>query len=236
MLAISRRSFIAASAAVRARSAGRIMGANDRVRVGLIGCGGISVADTRAFCAHPEVEIPVVCDCDDAQIAATLAPFSKGELAEAGDGERFPAHSRAQGHRRLPGCAHPTIGTLCRRTGVRGARTCIARSRWRRASRRGGRCGGGHRNGRVTQMGTMWRSGDHYREAIEFVHSGDWGKVRQVRVWAYLDWVKDAGNPPDGPVPRASITTSGWGRRRSGPSIRTGSTSTSAGSGITRAG
>jgi predicted dehydrogenase len=33
------------------------------------------------------------------------------------------------------------------------------------------------------------------------VRSGKLGKVRQVRCWAYLDWVRSAGNPPDGPVP-----------------------------------
>jgi predicted dehydrogenase len=54
---------------------------------------------------------------------------------------------------------------------------------------------------RVVQMGTQWRSGEHYREAIEFVKSGKLGKIRQVRVWAYLAWVKDAGNPSDAPVP-----------------------------------
>src|ERR1039458_5122050 len=87
MVAISRRSFIAASAAIAAAQ-GRIMGANDRVRVGLIGCGGISVADTRAFCAHPEVEIPVVCDVDDAQIAATPAPVLKKKIARKRTGEK----------------------------------------------------------------------------------------------------------------------------------------------------
>src|SRR3974377_2439660 len=76
MTSINRRTFIAASAGFAAAQ-GRTLGANARVRVGLIGCGGISVADTRAFCAHPEVEIPVVCDVDDAQIADTLARFQK---------------------------------------------------------------------------------------------------------------------------------------------------------------
>jgi predicted dehydrogenase len=54
---------------------------------------------------------------------------------------------------------------------------------------------------RVVQMGTHWRSGPHYAEAIEMVQSGKIGKVRQVRCFAYLDWVTDCGNPPDGPVP-----------------------------------
>jgi predicted dehydrogenase len=54
---------------------------------------------------------------------------------------------------------------------------------------------------RVCQMGTQWRSGEHYREAVEMVRGGKIGKVRQVRCWAYLDWIRDIGNPADGPVP-----------------------------------
>ncbi len=54
---------------------------------------------------------------------------------------------------------------------------------------------------RICQMGTHWRSGEHFAEAVEIVRSGKIGKVRQVRCWAYLDWVRDIGNPPDGPVP-----------------------------------
>lgn len=57
------------------------------------------------------------------------------------------------------------------------------------------------RHGRIVQMGTQWRSGPHYQEAIEFVQSGKLGKIRQVRAWAYLDWVGGIGNPPDSNPP-----------------------------------
>jgi predicted dehydrogenase len=57
------------------------------------------------------------------------------------------------------------------------------------------------RHDRVVQMGTQWRSGEHYRDAVEFVQSGKLGKVRMVRCWAYLDWVGGIGNPPDGDPP-----------------------------------
>jgi predicted dehydrogenase len=57
------------------------------------------------------------------------------------------------------------------------------------------------RHRRVLQMGTQWRSGRHYGEAIEMVQSGRLGKIRQVRAWAYLDWVGGIGNPPDSSPP-----------------------------------
>jgi predicted dehydrogenase len=57
------------------------------------------------------------------------------------------------------------------------------------------------RYNRIAQMGTHWRSGTHYAEAVEMVRSGKLGKVRQVRCFAYLDWIGDIGNPPDGQPP-----------------------------------
>ncbi|HNY42645.1 MAG TPA: Gfo/Idh/MocA family oxidoreductase, partial [Bryobacteraceae bacterium] len=54
---------------------------------------------------------------------------------------------------------------------------------------------------RIVQMGTHWRSGPHYAEAVEMVRSGKLGKVRQVRCFAYLDWITDCGAPADSPVP-----------------------------------
>ena len=52
--------------------------------------------------------------------------------------------------------------------------------------------------GGVEEMGTHWRSGSHYEEAVEMVQAGKLGKVR---CWAYLDWITDIGNPVDGAAP-----------------------------------
>ena len=54
---------------------------------------------------------------------------------------------------------------------------------------------------RVVQMGTQWRSMTHCQEAIEFVHSGKLGKIRQVRPWAYMDWGRRHRPAPDSDPP-----------------------------------
>ena len=62
----TRRDFTAiAMAAGSALSAGRVWGANDRVRLGLIGSGGRGREDWGSFLKQPDVEPVAVCDVYD---------------------------------------------------------------------------------------------------------------------------------------------------------------------------
>ncbi|ASB49358.1 Gfo/Idh/MocA family protein [Alkalitalea saponilacus] len=55
---------------------------------------------------------------------------------------------------------------------------------------------------RVVQVGQWQRSGDHWQDAMAYVHSGKLGNIRKVKTWAYLSWLKPVprpdGNPPAG--------------------------------------
>src|SRR5512133_918617 len=82
-----RRNFLGSALASTLAARGRAaqVAPSDRIRIGLIGCGGISVPDTNAFLAHPETEFAVVCDVDDARIAGMLDRLAKarGKRPEA---------------------------------------------------------------------------------------------------------------------------------------------------------
>ena len=43
---------------------------------------------------------------------------------------------------------------------------------------------------RVVQVGQWQRSQQHFRDAIEFVHSGKLGNIRTAKVWCYQGWMK----------------------------------------------
>ncbi len=195
----SRRFFMqgALAAATTARAS-----ANDRIRLGVIGCGGISRSVTNAFLASREVEVAAICDVDDQCIANTLKRL---------ESEGHPRPATAKDFRRVierkdidvvavctPDHWHaiPTLAAFQAGKDVyveKPLATSIGEGRVLRDAAR--------RYNRIAQMGTHWRSGEHYAEAVELVRSGKIGKVRQVRCWAYLDWIKDAGSPPDAPVP-----------------------------------
>jgi predicted dehydrogenase len=176
----------------------------------MIGCGGISVADSRAFLAHPECEISTICDIDDAMIASTVKRLTEAgqkspavvkdfrRVIESKDVDIClictPDHWHA-----LPTLAACQAGKDC--YVEKPLATSIGEGRVMRDAAR--------RYGRVMQMGTHWRSGQHWAEAVEMVRMGKIGKVRQVRCWAYLDWVKDIGNPPDS-APPAGVDYDMW--------------------------
>jgi len=55
--------------------------------------------------------------------------------------------------------------------------------------------------GRRVQMGQWQRSGPHWRDAVDFVHSGALGNIRTVKAWAYQGWMKPVPILADESVP-----------------------------------
>ena len=75
---ISRRSALRVAIGVSAASYSRIMGANERIQLGLIGCGGRGVGVMGTFINTQQVDVTAVCDVygeriDQAQQKATKA-------------------------------------------------------------------------------------------------------------------------------------------------------------------
>jgi hypothetical protein len=97
---MNRRTF--AVTAVSALSAARVAGANDRIRMGLIGSGGRGREDWGTFLKQPDVEPAAVCDVYD--------PFREKGIANA-DVER--------GHRSPVTCHLGNISTRLGRS-IRG--------------------------------------------------------------------------------------------------------------------
>ncbi len=56
-------------------------------------------------------------------------------------------------------------------------------------------------NQQVVQVGQWQRSGPHYEQAIDIVRSGELGKIRLVKVWAYQGWMKPVPVKPDQEAP-----------------------------------
>ncbi|HEX7845443.1 MAG TPA: Gfo/Idh/MocA family oxidoreductase, partial [Chitinophagaceae bacterium] len=62
---------------------------------------------------------------------------------------------------------------------------------------------------RVVQAGQWQRSQQHFKDAVDFVHSGQLGNIRTVKVWCYLGWKKPLPFVADSPVP-AGVDYTRW--------------------------
>jgi predicted dehydrogenase len=184
----------------RARAAAP--GPNERIRVGLIGSGGMGRGDLDTFFLNAEVDCPVICDVDDKMLAEGV------KLVEQRRGKR---PDTVKDFRRVldrpdvdvvlvatPDHWHALPTVLACQAGKdvyveKPLATTIDEGRAMLTA--------AQRHNRIVQMGTQWRSGVHWREAVELVRAGKLGKVGLVRGWAYHDWLGNIGNPPDGDPP-----------------------------------
>src|SRR5918999_3343295 len=78
---------VGASALAQSPSA-RVLGANDTVRIGLIGCGGMGGFDLLAFQKTPGVKAVALCDVDQTRLQKT-AEKAGGEVETYSDFRRL---------------------------------------------------------------------------------------------------------------------------------------------------
>lgn len=65
------------------------------------------------------------------------------------------------------------------------------------------------RYNKVVQAGQWQRSQQHFKDAIDFVHSGQLGNIRTVKVWCYQGWMKPGPIVADG-APPAGVDYTQW--------------------------
>ena len=178
------------------------IGANDKIRVGVIGCGGMGRGNLSTFLANPEVDCPVICDVDDAQIAKGIAIVEKARQQTP---ESVKDFRRLLDRKDLdaviistPDHWHAIPTVLACQAGKdiyveKPLATTIAEGRAMLEATT--------RHKRVVQMGAPRRDSVHIKEAAEIIRSGKLGKVGLIRGWAHLDWLGGVGNPPDSAPP-----------------------------------
>jgi predicted dehydrogenase len=202
---MQRRQFIkrvirtAAAASVSAASARRVLGANERVSVALIGCGTRGLAVARLMREVPNVSFVAACDvyqtnANRARDWAGRDCQAYGDFRKALDRKDVDAVLVA-----TPDHWHAIPTVLACQAGkdvyvekplahnVREGRAMVEAAR---------------KHGRVVQVGTQHRSAEHYSEVARIVQGGELGKVRFVRVWNYTNlYPRGIGRAEDGRAP-----------------------------------
>jgi predicted dehydrogenase len=190
--------------------------ANDRIGIGVIGCGGMGRMDLTDLQKQPEAEIVAVCDVYEPNLKAAHK-LTDGKAKTCSDFRKVlddrtvdavvvatPDHwhplitvSACEAHKDV--YVEKPVSNV-----VREGRLMVEAAR---------------RNQRIVQVGLQQRSGSHFQRAAHIVRSGDLGDVHYAQVWIHeCASSVGLGMPPDsdppagldwdfwlGPAPKASF-------------------------------
>jgi predicted dehydrogenase len=186
---LTRRDFIGATAGLAvlsATSAGartRVQGANDRVRLALVGCGnrGGQVADF--FLRHPDAQYVAACEVFKERLDSRLAAFAKSthqvqsttKVDAVEDYRRILDRKDVDAvHIATPDHWHCDIVVEAIKAGKD---VYVEKPLSNQVDRAVAALRAYRGSNRVVQLGTQQRSGQHFQEAAEIVQSGALGKV-----------------------------------------------------------
>jgi predicted dehydrogenase len=210
MSQLTRRQFgktMAAAGAATALSRMRVLGANDRVRLGFIGLGNRGDQVLDAFLVHKDAEVAAICDLwqpylDFAAKKIGSSPKQFKEYRKLLDMKDVDAvvvctpdhwHALQTIHACQAGKDVYVEKPLSLR--VAEGRKMVEAARQHR---------------RITQVGINRRSSPFCKEAADFIRGGGLGKITAARSFHIQnEWPKGIGNPPD-EEPPAGLDWDAW--------------------------
>jgi predicted dehydrogenase len=191
MSRLTRREFITRSMAVGAGLAmapptARVLGANDDIRLAVVGVGGQGHNHLNMFSKIEGVRIVAICDPDQAHLDERAADFEKNhgvklktyrDVRQLLDDKEIDAISSA-----TPNHWHSLVTVLACQAGKdvyieKPASHEIWEGRKMVEAAR--------KYNRIVQVGTQRRSSEAYRQAIEWIHQGNLGAIKWVRGFCY---------------------------------------------------
>lgn len=199
--ALTRRGFVqgGTAAALSAASYRKVLGANDRVQLGIIGFGLIGKRHLLDFQAQPDASLVAVAEAHRGRLDEAAALIG-GTVQKHGDFRDLlddrtidavvistPDHWHAL--MTIMACAAGKDVYVEKPTSL-----FVREGRWMADAAR--------RHQRIVQVGTQQRSGPHYQRARALIRAGHIGPVTSVRMEAFRNIMPGFGNPPDSAPPR----------------------------------
>lgn len=183
-----------------------------QLNIAVIGAKGMGWSNTRAAMKIPGVNLLGICDIDQSVITDRMAELQKqgistSNISTGGDYRRLldnkdidiiivgtPDHWHAlQTIHALEAGKHVYVEKPVGNSIGECAAMVKAQQRY----------------GKLVQAGQWQRSQQHFKDAVEFVHSGQLGMIRTVKVWCYQGWMRPQPVVPDS-APPAGVDYKTW--------------------------
>ncbi len=175
---------------------------NEQLSFGVIGCNGMGYSDTRSLLKNKDVRCLALCDVDE----SVLDRRTK-DLEEA-SGIRPTTYKDYRNLLENPDLDFVVIGTpdhwhclMMVHALEAGKHVYLEKPLANSIHECDVMLRAAARHDRIVQLGQWQRSGPHWRQAVDFVQSGQLGKIRTVKTWAYQGWMKPVEILKDSAVP-----------------------------------
>jgi len=185
---------------------------SDQLNIGAIGINGMGWSNVKAALKIPGINLVAVCDIDSNVIEKRL-----GELAKTGIDtsriKRYPDYRKLLEQKDIdaviigtPDHWHALIMIHACEAGKdvyveKPVGNSIVECRTMVAAQQ--------RYNKVVQAGQWQRSQQHFRDAVDYVQSGQLGNIRTVKVWCYQGWMRPQPVVPDS-APPAGVDYQQW--------------------------
>ena len=159
-----------------------VLGANERLRVGLIGIGLIGKRHLLDFMAQPDVEIAAICEVYEPRL-------QEGLEMSGGGAESFKDFRKLLDRKNIdavvvstPDHWHALLTILACAAGKdvyveKPLTHVVQEGRWMIETAK--------YHNRVVQVGTQQRSGEHYQKCVQLVRDGHVGEIRNAKISAF---------------------------------------------------
>jgi predicted dehydrogenase len=178
--ALQRRDLIRGAAALTAASYSRVLGANDRIQLGVIGCGERGRHDMSQFQMVPTVDVVAVCDIYGQQIDKARQTATKAK--------NFTEHRKLLEMKEVDAVLIATPDHWHSRVAIDALRAgkdvYVEKPLTLKIEEGPPIVKAARENDRICQVGMQQRSGKHYLQAKrEYMDSGKLGKITLARTW-----------------------------------------------------
>ena len=177
---LPRRALLRGAAALTAASYSRVLGANDKIQLGVIGCGERGRHDMSQFMMVPAVNVAAVCDIYGEQIDKARQ--------KAADAKNFSDHRKLLEMKEIDAVLIATPDHWHSRVAIDALRAgkdvYVEKPLTLKIEEGPPIVKAARENDRICQVGMQQRSGMHYLQAkSEYFDSGKLGKITMARTW-----------------------------------------------------
>jgi predicted dehydrogenase len=190
----------------------KTIGASDQINIGVIGINGMGWSDLKAALKVPGVNLVALCDSDANVLDSKMAEL-KSLNVDASKVKKYKNYRALLDQKDIDAVI---IGTpdhwhalMMIHAVQAGKDVYVEKPVGNSIIECSTMVAAQQKYNKVVQAGQWQRSQQHFRDAVDFVKSGQLGNIRTVKVWCYQGWMKPGPVVPD-TAPPAGVDYGLW--------------------------